>query len=216
MKQFVNSVKSEPFLKTAVVWGLGLLCMIMVAKFGMLQLTKSYDRVIDEIIPFFTVLFGAAYMVRFIGARPIFYTAVCGATVGVGMAFLGLVNDLMGGFSLNAFARFALVAVIRAIPLLMIGALAGWIMTRGRTPIAIEMPTKKEEEAAKAEGRDIGPRIVTPVAAMPGSADTNRKLLEKLESDPLSLMSDRERDKYLKKMAKAKAQQVQQPAARRK
>jgi hypothetical protein len=214
MKQIVNSVKTDPFLKTAVMWGLGLLCMIMVAKFGMLQLTKTYDRAIDEIIPFFTVLFGAAYMVRFIGARPVLYTAICGATVGVGMAFLGLVNDLMGGFSLNAFVRFALVAVIRAIPLFIVGGLAGWIMTRGRTPIAIEMPTKKEEEAAKAEGRDIGPRIITPVSAMPGSAETNRKLLDKLESDPLSLMSDRERDKYLKRLAKA--QQAGQPAARRK
>jgi cytochrome bd-type quinol oxidase subunit 1 len=213
MKQIINSVKTEPFLKTSVMWGLGLLCMIMVAKFGMLQLTKSYDRAIDEIIPFFTVLFGAAYLVRFIGSHPVFYTAVCGATVGVGMGFLGLVNDLMAGFSLNAFVRFFLVALIRAIPLFFVGALAGWIMTRGRTPIAIEMPTKKEEEKAKQEGRDVGPRIVTPVNAMPGSAEANQKLLDKLESDPLSLMSDKEREKYLKRAQKAKAPQ---PAGRRK
>lgn len=194
--------KETSFLRTSFVWGLGLLCMIMVIKFSVLQLVKTYDRAVDEVIPFFVVLFGAAYLVRFIGQRPIYYTAICGATVGLGMAFLGLVNELLGGLYYESFVRFGLVALFRAIPLGLVGALAGWIMTRGRVPIEIEIPTKKETEIARQEGRELGPRIVTPLADMPGSSETNQALLEQLENDPLALLTENERRKYLKRTQK--------------
>lgn len=197
-----NPLKEDQFLRTSIVWALGLLSMLMVIKFSVLQLTTTYDKAVDELMPFLIVLFGAAYMVRFVGRRPVYYTMICGATVGVGMGLLGLANELLNGLYYESFIRFALVSVFRAVPLALVGGLAGWIMTRGRVPIEIEIPTKKEEEAAHKEGRDVGPRIVTPVAAMPGKQEANTVLLEKLEKDPLSLLSDGERRKYLKRMEK--------------
>ncbi len=204
MPRFKNPLKSDPFLKTSVVWGLGVLSMIMVLDFAMLQLATTYDSRVAGVVPFLVLLFGAAYMVRFIGARPVFYTAICGLVVGVGQAFLGLLGELLQfeGVYFESFARFLLVGLVRGISMMGVGAIAGWMMTRGRVPIAIDMPTKKEEEAALKAGEDLPtPRITTPVSAMPGSVAQNQALLDQLESDPLSLMTEAERRKYLKKEA---------------
>lgn len=206
-----NLFATDSFLKTSIVWGLGILSMIMVLEFAMLQLITTYDERVAGFVPFLVVLFGTAYMVRFIGARPAFYTAICGLTVGVGMAFLGLLSELLqfNGIYYESFARFFLVGAVRGLGMMAVGAFAGWIMTRGRVPIAIEMPTKKEEEAARKAGQDLpAPRIVTPVAAMPGKLEANTALLEQLEKDPVSLMSEREQ----RKMAR-KAQQEKDAAA---
>ena len=198
LEKFPNSFKNDPFLRTSVVWGLGILGMIMVLQFAQLQLFSTYDERVASLVPFLLVLFGAAYMVKFIGSRPVFYTAICGLTVGVGLAFLGLLNELLSfqGIYLESFARFLLVAVVRGAGMLVVGGLAGWIMTRGRTPIAIELPSKKEEDEARRSGQPLpGPRIVTPVSAMPGNPEANAALMEQLEKDPTSLMSERQRRK---------------------
>jgi hypothetical protein len=195
----------NPFMKVSIVWGLGLLSMIMVIEFAMLQLV-TFDARVEALIPFLVVLFGSANMVKFVGARPAFYAGMCGVTVGVGMAFLGLLNELLSseGIYFESFARFLWVAVVRGVGMLGVGAVAGWIMTRGRVPIAIEVPTKKEEDAARRAGMEAPPpRIVTPVSAMPGSVEVNTRLLEQLEKDPTSLMSERERRKFARKQAQA-------------
>ncbi len=198
------SLTDDPFLKTALVWGLGILSMIIFLQFAMLQLFNNYDERLASLMPFLVVFFGAAYMVRFIGARPALYTGICGLTVGVGLAFLGLVNELLSfqGVYFESFARFLLVAFVRGVGMFAVGAVAGWVMTRGRVPIEIEMPTKKEEEAARQAGEALpAPRIVTPLAAMPGSPETNAALLEQLEKDPISLMTDKERQKLVRRAA---------------
>lgn len=198
-----NPFKSDPFLRTSVVWGLGLLCMILVADFAGRQL-NAYDARIGQLIPYGVVLFGAAYMVRFIGVRPVYHTALCGVTVGVSLALLGLISELLGfrGIFFESFARFAWVALFQGALMGLIGGAAGWVMTRGRVPIEIEMPTKKDEEEARKKGESLpAPRIVTPLAAMPGSPEKNAALLEQLEKDPTSLMSERERHKLARKAA---------------
>jgi hypothetical protein len=198
LEKFPNPFKNDPFLKTSVVWGLAILAMIMVLQFAQLQLFSTYDSRVAALVPFLLLLFGAAYMVKFIGARPVFYTAICGLTVGVGLAFLGLLEELLSfqGIYFESFARFLLVAVVRGAGMMVVGGLAGWIMTRGRVPIAIELPSKKEEDEARRSGQPLpGPRIVTPVSAMPGNPETNAALMEQLEKDPTSLMSEHQRRK---------------------
>ena len=207
--KFKNPLKDDPFLRTSLTWALGIAGMNMAILFSMLQLTTTYDERVANFVPFLFVLFGAAYMVRFIGRRPVYYCAIFGFTVGACFALLGLARELLQfqGVYYESFVRFGLVAVVRGIPLALVGALGGWVVTRGRVPIEIEMPTKKDEDAARQAGlQQPAPRIVTPLAAMPGSQETNAALLERLEKDPESLMSEREQQKLAKANARAARQ----------
>ncbi|HEX2910211.1 MAG TPA: hypothetical protein VH186_05340 [Chloroflexia bacterium] len=196
MKLF-RALKSDQFLKTSIIWGLGILGLVMVFDFGMIQL-DAYDPALESIIPFALVLFGGAYMVKFIGARPVLYTAICGLTVGYGMAFLGLLNELLKfeGIYYESFLRFLYVGTLRGAGLALAGALGGWIMTRGKVPIEIEVPSKKEEDEARLAGKPLpAPRIVTPVSAMPGSLEVNTALLAEVEKAHLNTNKKRRKRK---------------------
>ncbi len=205
MKTTWDKMKNDPFLRVSLTWALGITAMIMVLSWAQLQLTeRNFDRRIFELVPFLFVLFGAAYMVKFVGRKPVFYTTLCGIFVAVNLAFLGLIGDLLDGPSFEAFVRFIWVAAFRSVGMALMGALGGWIMTRGRVPVEIELPDKKELEAARREGRDEpGPRIITPVSAMPGSASTNTALLEQLAENPDSLLPESEKLRRAKAAARA-------------
>lgn len=199
-----NPFESDPFLKTSIVWGLGLLAMYMCLMWAMIQL-DTFDKAVAGILPFIMVVLGSWYLVRFIGARPAFHCFLCGAVVGLGYVTLGFISDEGSGLSYQGVVRYVLLIPAAMVGLGLPGLLVGWLRTRGRTPIEIEIPNKRETEAAKLEGRDLPPpRIVTSVKAMPGSTKTNTALLEKLETDPLSLMSERERLKLQKRATKKK------------
>ncbi len=197
----MNALKNDPFLRTSLTWALGVTSMNMAITFAMLQL-DTYDARLAGFIPFLLVLFGAAYLVKFIGRRPAYYCGIFGFTVGTCFALLGLANELLQftGVYYQSFVRFALVAVLEGVSLGLVGALSGRIMTRGRVAIEIEIPTKKEEDTARQNGQPLpGPRIVTPVAAMPGSRETNTALMDQLDKDPDSLLSERERRRMAKR-----------------
>jgi hypothetical protein len=205
MKEAWSKIKNDPFLRVSFTWALGITGMIMVLSWAQLQLTAaSFDQVIFSLVPFLFVLFGAAYMVKFVGRKPVLYTTLCGVFVAIFEAGLGLVGDLLNGLSWEAFFRFFWVAAFRSVGMALMGALGGWIMTRGRIPIEIELPDKKELEAAHKEGRpEPAPRIVTPLSAMPGSATANAALLEQMERNPESLLPEREQRKRAKAAARA-------------
>ncbi len=197
-----NPFASDPFLKTSIVWGLGLLAMYMCLMWAMIQL-DTFDKAVAGILPFIMVVIGSWYLVRFIGARPAFHCFLCGAVVGLGYVTLGFISDEGSGLSYQGVVRYVLLIPAAMLGLGLPGLLVGWLRTRGRTPIEIEIPNKRDTDAAKREGRDLPPpRIITPLKAMPGSTKTNTALLEKLETDPLSLMSERERLKLQKRAAK--------------
>jgi hypothetical protein len=193
-----NPFKNDPFLTVTVTWSLGLVAMVLVLTFVSYQLDDRYNLLVTG-IPFFVTLFGCAYLVKFIGRRPVFYTGMAGFFVGVGLAFVGLVEELLSGLYWESFARFIFVSIARGAPLVFVGMFAGWWSTRGRIPIEIEVPGKKEVEAANKSGlAEPTPRIVTPLSAMPGSKATNAAILNQLEKDPASLLSERERHKRFK------------------
>jgi hypothetical protein len=196
--KLTNPFKTDPFFRVTASWAAGLVAVIMVMTFAATQMDNSDQRVIDA-IPFIVVLFGCVYLVKFIGKTPSFYSGLCGVMVGFGLALMGLVGELFQGFYWESFSRFLYVGFLRALPLLLIGMLSGWWVTRGRVAIEIEMPGKKEIEAAHKEGRpEPTPRIITPVSAMPGSKSANSALLEQLDKDPVSLLSEKEKKSRLK------------------
>jgi hypothetical protein len=199
-----NPFANDPFLKTTLVWGLGLLTMYMCLRWAMFQL-DSFDTKVDGLLPFLLVILGTWYLIRFIGERPLFHGFLCGATVGFGYVTLGFLSDELAGLSYQGVLRYLLLIPAASVGLGLPGLLVSWLRTRGRTAITIELPDKKELEAAKREGRsEPAPRIVTPVSAMPGSIKTNTALLEQLEHNPVALMSERERSKLNKQAAKNK------------
>lgn len=204
MKNIWSNLKNDPFLRVSVTWALGITGMIMVLSWAQLQLSaQNFDRTIFSLVPFLFVLFGAAYMVKFVGRKPVLYTTLCGIFVAIFEAGLGLIGDLADGFSWQAFVRFVWVASFRSVGMALMGALGGWVMTRGRVPIEIELPDKQEIEAAHREGRaEPLPRIVTPVAAMPGSATSNVAMLEQMEKDPESLLPESEKRRRARQQAK--------------
>ncbi|MEI7556497.1 hypothetical protein [Candidatus Chlorohelix sp.] len=196
--RFSNPFKNDPFITVTITWSLGLVAMVLMLTFAAYQLEDRLNVLVTG-IPFFVTLFGCAYMVKFIGCRPLYYTGMAGFFVGVGLAFVGLLEELFNGLYWESFARFVLVAIARGAPLVFVGMFAGWWATRGRIPIEIEIPGKKEvEEATKSGLAEPAPRIITPLSAMPGSKTTNAAMLEQLEKDPASLLSERERHKRLK------------------
>ncbi len=201
MKNSWTRIKEDPFFRVSISWALGITGMIMVVSWAELQLgSETFDRAVFELVPFLFVLFGAAYMVKFVGRKPALYTALCGVFVAIFMALIGLIGDLMNGLSWEAFARFVWVAAFRSVGMALMGWLGGYIMTRGRVPIEIEMPGKKEIEAAHKAGiEEPTPRIVTPVSAMPGSFSLNASLLEQLENNPESLLPEKEKRRREKK-----------------
>lgn len=204
MRLSLRNPFSDPFFKTSVVWGLGLLAMYMCLMWAMIQL-DSFDTRVAGAMPFLLVILGSWYLVRFIGARPAFHCFLCGAVVGLGYVTLGFISDESSGLSYEGIVRYVLLIPAAMLGLGLPGLLVGWFRTRGRTPIEIEIPNKRETEAAKREGRELPPpRITTSVEEMPGSFKANTALLEKLESDPFSLLPERERLKLLKKAEKAK------------
>jgi len=204
MKKIWANLKNDPFVRVSLSWALGVTGIIMVIGWIELQLAENFDPRLYELIPFLVTLFGAAYMVKFVGRKPVLYTALCGVFVAIFMAFLGLIGDLLNnGLSWQAFVVFVLVAAFRSLGMALVGALGGWIMTRGRVPIEIEIPGKKEVEAARREGlEEPAPRIVTPLAAMPGALDTNTSMLEQLNRDPESLLPENEKRRRAKNAAR--------------
>jgi hypothetical protein len=201
MKNSWSNLKNDPFLRVSLTWALGITGMIMVLSWAQLQLSReNFDRTLFELVPFLFVLFGAAYMVKFIGRKPVLYTTLCGIFVAVFVAGLGLVGDLLSGPSWEAFVRFVWVAAFRSVGMALMGALGGWVMTRGRVPIEIELPDKSEiEEARRADRPEPAPRIVTPLSAMPGSQTANAALLEQIENDPDSLLPETEKRRRAKR-----------------
>jgi hypothetical protein len=197
-----NPFKNDPFLRVTFTWAAGLVGVIMVFTFAALQLDESENLVITG-IPFFVVVFGCAYLVKFIGKRPVYYCGLCGFLVGAGLALIGLIGELISGLYWESFIRFLFVAFMRGAPLVFVGMFAGWWVTRGRVPIEIEMPGKQEIEEARKNGRaEPAPRIITPVSAMPGSKTENAAMLKQLEKDPYSLLPEKERQKQTKLQGK--------------
>jgi len=191
--QITNPLKNDPFLKSALTWALGIVSFTLVLKFAALQMVET-EKGLVELIPFLFVIFGAGYLVKFIGQRPAFYSGVCGFAVGMGLSFVGLISELLDGLYWESFARFLWAGVARGVPLAIAGAIAGWVVTRGRVAIEIEIPEKKEIEAAKKAGiAEPSPRIITPISELPGSLSGNKSLLEQLDSDPVSLLPEKER-----------------------
>ncbi len=188
-----NPLKNDPFLKSALTWALGIVSFTLVLNFAALQMAET-EKGLVELIPFLFVIFGAGYLVKFIGERPAFYSGVCGFAVGMGLAFVGLVNELLNGLYWESFARFLWAGVARGVPLAIAGAIAGWVVTRGRVAVEIEVPGKKDIEAAKKSGMpEPSARIITPITELPGSVSNNKSLLEQLDSDPVSLLPEKER-----------------------
>ncbi|NWJ97096.1 MAG: hypothetical protein HXX20_15030 [Chloroflexi bacterium] len=200
MKKIWSKLSHDSFLQVSLTWALGITGMIMVLSWAQLQLNDTnFDKTIFDLVPYLFVLFGAAYMVKFVGRKPVFYTTLCGIFVAFGMAGLGLFRELVEGLSFEAFARFIWVASFRSIGMAMMGALGGWIMTRGRVPIEIELPDKKEIDAARQQGQpEPAPRILTPVSSMPGQAAANLALLDKMKNDPDSILSESEKRRRAK------------------
>lgn len=200
-----NPFANDPFIKTSVVWGLGLLVMDMGLTWTLIQ-SDSYDRRVSGIFPFILVILGAWYLIRFIGARPLFHCFLCGAVVGFGLATLGFIGDeFNNGLSWNGLELYLVLIPTYMLSLGLPALAVGWVRTRGRTPIEIELPDKKEEEAAKrARQEPPKPRIITPVSEMPGSVEANKVLLKQLEKDPTSLMSEHEREKLRKRSYRSK------------
>ncbi len=181
----------DPFFRTTFSWAAGIVSVILVVDFAAKQTPDTSQWIID-LIPFFLVGGGSFYLVKFIGRKPAYYCGLNGLLVGIGLALVGLIPELFEGAHWESFYLFALVSFARGIPLLLVGMIFGWFATRGRVPIEIELPGKDELELAKKEGRpEPGPRIVTPVTAMPGSLSANKALLEKLETDPQAIMPEK-------------------------
>jgi hypothetical protein len=202
--------KNDPFMRTSFTWGLAVTCMIVIVQLMLTSLdtTPGFttgERAIQEVITAVFTLFMCAYMVRFIGGKPLFYTAFCGFWVAFWLAIYGLVAEIIVNSEwspralLAAFITFVITLVIRAVPLAVIGAIGGWIVTRGRVPIEIEVPGKEDFKQAEAEGLPVPiARIITPLEKLPGNLESNRALIEQLDQDPASLLPEKEKKRRAK------------------
>lgn len=197
-----NPFANDPFLKTTLTLSLGAIGIDMAATWAFTQLGLT-DGAIIGALPFIAVVMGTWYLMRFIGARPLFHAFLFGATVGFGFVTYGFLLDEFIGLSINGVVRYIFLVPAASLGLGLPALVVGWIKTRGRTPIAIEIPDKKELQAAIKAGKpEPAPRILTPVSQMPGSAQENKKLLEQLKKDPEALMSEKQKAKLKKQQAK--------------
>lgn len=197
-----NPFANDPFLKTTLTLSLGGIGIDMAATWALTQLGVTNGTVIG-LLPFIVVVMGAWYLIRFIGERPLYHSFLFGAAVGFGFVTYGFALDEFIGISLNGIVRYIVLIPAACLGLGFPALIVGWLKTRGRTPIAIEVPDRKEIDAAIKAGKpEPAPRILTSVSKMPGSVQENKKLLEQLKKDPESLMSERQKAKLKKQQAK--------------
>jgi hypothetical protein len=202
--------KNDPFMRTSFTWGLAITCLIVIVQLMLDALDANPGRslgeiAVEEIVTCLFTLFGCVYVVRFIGRRPLFYTAFCGFWTAFWLATYGffaeiiIANDWTPRTFLAAFVTFLITLVVRGIPLALIGAAGGWAVTRGRIPIEIEVPTKEDYKQAEQEGLDAPvAKIVTPLEKLPGNIEKNRALIEQLDKDPESLLPEKEKKRRAK------------------
>ena len=182
-------MKRDPFLVTAIVWGLGMMALYLVITFLLVNVNDkpsfaNTDRLVTSLIPPVLALGGGIGLVRYVGARPVFYGAVAGFTLGFMAAFIGWISALISrGFTSDDLVFFVASAMLGSVSTALPGALGAWWATRGKRPIAIELPEKDAIKAAKRAGlAEPRARIVTDLSDLPGERTRNADVLAKLDA----------------------------------